>query len=229
MTLFASKTPPDAWQRALGERIAQALALARRAHPAASDGAAPALRSWRVAAAPEPSAPRALAGGQALMQQIFERCLVHYREQLQPRSATRDDDVLAALACFLCACVQAIEGHPVTPERWRAAAQWLSTWVLDGEPQRLADTAAQQRFFERMAVLSAALGEWSVQASRQGDAAMASARLMAAQHLQHELGVAADALLQAWRCAGLIDGNSPSWGRAELPKAPTGRGGARRL
>lgn len=238
MSLFEAHTPPPACQLALGAQIREALARSTRAHAPASDaGAPPPLHAWPVPAAAEPVAPQALAGADAALASLFARCLQYYRTQLRPALAgdtadtATEDDWLAALACFLCACAQSLSGHAVTPERWRAVQQWLAAWVSPPAQADAtgADLTSQQHSVERLATLAAAIGEWSVQASRQGSAAIASARLMAGQHLQGELGLDGAALLAAWRVLGLLPGNAPSWDDAELPKAPTVRVKGQRL
>ncbi len=221
MSILRASTPPPPWQRSLGERLSAALKRSLAAYPAAEDSAAPAPR-WPVPRAAEAHAAQALAGPDGTLAQLFAQCLRLYREQLQ---RTPDDDVLRALACFLCACAQALEGHAVTPERWQRTADWLGLWLLPDEAEATAPIEERQQSFERLATLAVAVGEWSVQASRQGETAMASARLMAAEHLRHELDLDAGLLLRALRWQGLIsaDRNTPSWDDAELPKAPTVR------
>jgi len=138
------------------------------------------------------------------------------------RASEPEDDAGAALACFLAACLQGLQGHAVTPERWQALATWVNDFVDAQAAWQAAPAAEQQDFFERMAILAAAVGEWSVQASRQGAAAIAAARAMATQHLKAQLGLDAADWVHAMRHLQIVAGHAanPSWGDAELPTVP---------
>lgn len=236
---------PSAWQQALGERLAAALARGAGAHPPARDGAAvggdaPMRSHWHVAA--RGSGPSAALEGLARAQAVdavgraragslLARCLQHYREQIRPDDDT--DDAGVALACFLAACVQAQEGRAVTPERWRAVLDWVEAWVADGLDWAGTPPGQQADFFERMASLAVAIGEWSVVASRQGEAAMRSAQMLARSSLRAQLGLDLEALSATLRGLGPAPApqaaGDPSWGDAELPKAPTTRAAGKRL
>ncbi len=224
---------PSAWQQRVGRRLADALTHSLVVDAPRVDAALPvgerSASPWCVAPAAASTGAQALARMQArsareraAVQAIFERCLRHYRQVLRGGTEAQDD-AAAALACCLAAVLQAVDGHAVTPERWRAIQAWLQTWVLEGLGWNAAPLAERQSFFERMAILAVALGEWSVQASRQGTVAVASARVMARRCLAAELGLDADDLLRAMRCMQIVPtpAADPSWGGAELPKAPT--------
>ena len=239
--------PPSAWQQAVGRQLAVALARAGAAHapvhdtalsPEAPDGSPPDARfasRWRISTGPALTSPaiHALArqqaadpAGRAAASALLTRCLAHYRAQIRPDDA--EDDAGVALACFLAACVQAQEGQAVSPARWRAVHAWLEAWVADALDWDAAPALQQQDFFDRMACLAVAIGEWSVVASRQGEVAMRTAQMLARSCLHSQLGVDLDALAAVLRGLPGAAAN-PSWGDAELPKAPTTRASGRRL
>jgi hypothetical protein len=225
MLNIPAQNPPSPWQLQVGQQLAQAVQRSLHSHPSAGDpGAAAAQLAWSVPRAAQAGAPAQLAGHSGVLRPLYEQCLKHYRQTLAPaldasaRQGT-EDDLPGVLACYLLAAVQAIEGHPVTPERWRALRQWLLLEALTGDALRRAPLAQQQAVAERLAVLAAALGEWSVQASRQGQLSLAGA--WARSQLQAELALDADALLKALRWLRLLPAGNPSWDPTELPKAPT--------
>lgn len=214
---------PSTWQETLGRQLAQALTRGLGAQPPARDGApadAEPLRShWRVArqaqgAALSPTL-QALAHqqagdavGRARAGSLLTRCLQHYREQIRPDDEA-EDDAGVALACFLAACVQAQEGRAVTPERWRAVHDWILAWAADGLDWDAVPAGEQAAFFERMASLAVAIGEWSVVASRQGAAAVRSAQMLARSSLQGQLGLEIEALSAVLRALDASAAGSP--------------------
>jgi hypothetical protein len=241
-----SHDTPSAWQQAVGRQLAEALARGAGTHPPARDDAAagdeaPLRSRWLVArrssGTPSP-ALQALArhqapdpAGRAKAGSLLARCLQHYREQIRPDD--EDDDAGVALACFLAACVQAQDGLAVTPERWRAVHDWVEAWVADGLDWEGAPADQRGDFFERMACLAVAIGEWSVVASRQGEAAVRSAQLLARTSLQAQLGLSLETLASVVRGLDAAQprpaAGDPSWGDAELPKAPTSTAAGERL
>lgn len=242
---MTTDTPPSPWQRALGQRLAEALAHGAALHAPVHDQPAterePLRSRWRVARR-APGVPstalqslaRAQANdpaGRARATSLMARCLQHYREQIRPDDD--EDDAGVALACFLAACAQAQDGRAVTPQRWQAVHDWLDAWVADGLDWAGVPRAQQADFFERMASLAVAIGEWSVVASRQGEAAMRSAQMLAASSLRAQLGLALPTVAAALRTLDAAGATSaaadPSWGDAELPKAPTVSAPAKRL
>jgi hypothetical protein len=234
-------TQAPEWQRLWGQAIAQGLALCLDRHPAAqAEGLSDALPPppvWCVPTSPTPRAPAKLAAlhappGAARQQALLlsEQCLAHYRRHLcAALGAAPGDDLGGAAAVFLAAVAQALEGHAVTTARWQALRRWLQEWA---PPQGVAEPhllAQQQEAFERLAALAAALGEWSVQAQRQGAAAQASVQLMARNWLTQELGVQAEALMKALHWVGIVAAVNPSWDGTALPKHRTGQKGGHRL
>lgn len=193
---MSTPASPNPWQAILGRRLAQALAQSRLAHaPLADDREAgpQAATHWRLPARP---IGQCTAGGALQemlgisgppLQALLTRCLQHYRGHLAAGRA--EDDLGLALAAYLGACRQALDHEALTPQRWQAVTQWLQAWVLDELPWDDAPLAQRQDAFERFAVLAVALGEWTVQASRQGRAQQASATAMARKSLDTQLGL----------------------------------------
>ena len=126
---------------------------------------------------------------------LITRCLQHYRGHLAADDA--EDDLGRALAAYLGACRQALDEQPFDTTRWQAVTRWLEAWVIDEMPWDDAPLAQRQDAFERFAVLAVALGEWTVQASRQGKAQQASAVWMARNSLRGQLGLDLPALAAA--------------------------------
>lgn len=229
MTPVAS---PNPWQKTLGQRLAQALQDARLAHAplndTGSEGAGerdvPTTR-WRLPARPLPqrAAEAALCellglGKPGAQGELLKRCLQHYRTQLAPSAA--EDDLGAALAAYLGACRQAFDHEPLSVERWQAVTRWLKAWVLDEVPWADAPLAERQDAFERFATLAVALGEWTVQASRQGQAQQASATWMARNSLHAQLGLDLTALCAVLGRQDLAAAAAnPSAGASELGAA----------
>lgn len=218
---------PNPWQSALGQRLAQALAQSRLAHAPFADtasGAEPdALATrWQLPARPLQQAAAAgalseMLGGAAAHAELLARCLQHYRTQLAADAA--QDDLGVALAAYLGACRQAFDQEPLSPQRWQAVTQWLKAWVIDELPWDDAPLAERQDAFERFAVLAVALGEWTVQASRQGKAQQASATWMASSSLRGQLGLDLPALCAVLRALDVPTAGNPSAQHAELGAA----------
>lgn len=223
MSNSASPTP---WQTALGQRLSQALHESRLAHAPLDDAAAPAgapVTRWTLPPRPAASTTAGPVLGAMLgmsgpaLQALLSRCLQHWRTQLAAEAA--QDDLGAALAAYLGACRQAVDQEALTPERWQAVTHWLQAWVIDALPWDDAPLAQRQDAFERFAVLAVALGEWTVQASRQGAAQQASALFMARSSLQAQLGLNLDTLCRALRALDAATAATPSAGHDELGAA----------
>lgn len=221
MTTSAS---PNPWQSALGRRLAQALEQSRFAHaPLADDAAerdANATR-WRLPSrVAEPVAAAAALNemlGLASQAGLVARCLQHYRNQLAAGRA--EDDLGVALAAYLGACRQAFDHEALTPQRWLSITQWVKAWVIDELPWEDASLLQRQDAFERFAVLTVALGEWTVQASRQGTAQQASATWMARNSLRGQLGLDLPALCALLRQLDGATAANPSAPGAEIGAA----------
>lgn len=221
MNPVASSNP---WLTALSQRLAQAFEQSRLAHAPAADAADADGTRWRLPSrAVEPAAvvgARVALGeilGAAAQDSLLAHCLQHYRSQLAGSSG--NDDLGLALAAYLGACRQAFDQEPLSPQRWQAVTQWLKAWVIDEMPWDDAPLADRQDAFERFAVLAVALGEWTVQASRQGTAQKASATWMARSSLARQLGLDLPALCAVLRNLDGATAANPSALRAELGAA----------
>ncbi|WP_457352015.1 DUF6683 family protein [Roseateles sp. P5_D6] len=199
MTTSAS---PNPWQSALGHRLAQALEQSRFAHAPQADAASElGATRWRLPSrVAEPTGAAAALSemlGTGAQAGLVTHCLQHYRNQLAPGRA--EDDLGVALAAYLGACRQAFDHEALSPQRWQAITQWVKAWVIDELPWDDAPLLQRQDAFERLAVLTVALGEWTVQASRQGSAHQASATWMARNSLARQLGLDLPALCAVLR------------------------------
>jgi hypothetical protein len=215
---------PSPWQSALGRRLAQALEQSRFAHPPLADATSErdlGSTRWRLPSrVAEPGAAAAALRemlGTAVQASLVTHCLQHYRNQLA--SGRAEDDLGAALAAYLGACRQAFDHEALTPQRWQAITQWVKAWVIDELPWEDAPLAQRQDAFERFAVLTVALGEWTVQASRQGSAQQASATWMARNSLRAQLGLDLPALCAALRQLDGATAANPSVAGAEIGAA----------
>lgn len=223
---------PNRWQGALGQRLAQALAESRLAHaPQADDTATVAGTHWRL----PPRDAASNAGNAALLEllgtavaggpeTLLAHCLQHYRRLANDGD---EDDLGRALAAYLGACRQAFDQEALTPQRWQAVVQWLKAWVLDALPWDTVPLTQRQDAFERFAVLAVALGEWTVQASRQGPPAQASATWMARNSLRGQLGLDLPALCAVLRGLDASIAANPSAASIDLGAAASSRLGAK--
>lgn len=212
------------WQAALRDRLAYALVQSRFAHAPLADGSAPVATSWRLpcrAVQGSDAAAQALAemlstGTAAQHRELAQRCLQQYRQM----AADGDqDDLGRALAAYLGACRQAFDHEALSAQRWQAITQWLQAWVIGEIPWADAPLAERQDAFERFATLAVALGEWTVQASRQGTAQQASATWMARNGLRAQLGLDLPALCALLRSLDAGTAGDPSVIHAELGAA----------
>jgi hypothetical protein len=216
---------PQAWQQALGQHLSRALSTARLAHAPQADASGPVATHWQLPprdlaqCGAEPALAELI--GVAATRPLLVQCLSHYRHQLAGNAA--EDDLGLALAAYLGACRQAFDQEPCTPQRWQAVVQWLRAWVLDELPWDDAPLAQRQEAFERFAVLAVALGEWTVQASRQGQATLASATWMARNSLRGQLGVDLPTLCAVLRSLDTATAANPSAAAADLGAAAASR------
>lgn len=223
---------PNAWQQALGQRLSKALSASRLAHAPQGDASAitpgthwelPPRDSAHCDA--EAALVEMLGTAAAAGEPLVAQCLQHFRQQLA--GGAPQDDLGLALAVYLGACRQAFDQEPLTAERCNAVVQWLKAWVLDELPWDDAPLAHRQATFERLAVLAVALGEWTVQASRQGKALVASATWMARNSLRGQLGLDLPVLYAALRGLDASTAVNPSAPGADLGAAATSQPGAK--
>lgn len=221
---MTSSATPNSWQTALGLRLAKALEQSRFAHAPQADGAPErdlGTTRWRLPSrVAEPTTAAAALRemlGTPVQPSLVTRCLQHYRNQLAADRA--EDDLGTALAAYLGACRQALDHEALTPQRWQAITQWVKAWVVDELPWDDVPLAQRQDAFERFAVLTVALGEWTVQASRQGQAQQAAATWMARNSLRSQLGLDLPVLCAALRQLDSATAANPSVVGAEIGAA----------
>lgn len=143
------------------------------------------LAPERLAAA-HPGGPQQQREARAL----YERCLVHYREVVRATQADGGlDDVGAAVACFVAANIQALQGVSVTPamllrleRQLGGVAQLSSAWST-------ATARERQLYFEQMAILAVLIRETSAHAALQGPVAVDNVRRAARGYLRELLGL----------------------------------------
>ncbi len=204
---------PGPWQVEVARALRSAMQDGLRASAPSSDSGAsqPSAHAaeqpapptaWRTARVDIAEVSRRLAPA-ASMAPLYLRCLTHYRDDLRPQDIDQDDAGVA-LACMLAASLQALEAHAVTLSRWSQLTTWVVRHVMPTVDWTRATTAEHQQFFARMALLAVALGEWSLEASKRGSIAQDTARLMARQHLDFELGLDAELLLKSMRWLDVI-------------------------
>ncbi len=207
-TLMPVSGAPEPLQRGVVAQLGAALQSCLKTSAPSSDGGGleadkgPQATPWLAPRVDIAAASRKLSPV-ASQSPLYLRCLVHYRDALRPQDREQDDAGVA-LACMLAASLQALEAHAVTPERWARITLWLQQHVVPGVDWGQAPTSEQQDFFARMALLAVALGEWSLEASKRGATAQATAHIMARQHLQVELGLDHETLLKAMRWLDVI-------------------------
>jgi hypothetical protein len=150
-----------------------------------------------VARARDATAPARMASAQpgssverARTRVAYERCLQTYRTVVRAQDAAlTTDDVGAATAFFVAACLHALHGIDPTPDvltclerQLRATARRSSNWAQ-------ASVAERQYFFEQMAILGVFIGGTWQHAQRQGRAAIANVQRAARGYLWQLLGL----------------------------------------
>lgn len=127
---------------------------------------------------------------------LYERCLLHYRQQVRPEDLPGGvDDLGAALARFVAANFEALNGAQATRgmlarlERQLVAIVRRSpAWPATGIPER-------QAFFEQLALLSVLVTESAAQAIRQGVAALDNVQRAASGYLRQLVGLDPEGLM----------------------------------
>ena len=130
---------------------------------------------------------------------LYERCLARYREQAREQSsASRDDsdgakqihldDAGAALARFVAANLEALQGLYATPPMLQRLGHQLTAVAYASSAWGTASRVDRQAYFEQMAILSVLIHEVSAQAACQGPAAIANVQRAAHGYLQQLLG-----------------------------------------
>lgn len=156
-----------------------------------------------VPAAHEPSAPKRLAATQAAGPRVrreslmlYQRCLRHYREAIQPRVTRlhRDDDLGAAAAYFVLANLAALHGGVPDEALQPVLAAQLARLIERTAAWQRAPLAERQALFEQLALLGVLVNESRVQAQPQGQAAQANLQRAARAYLLQFPGLAPERL-----------------------------------
>ena len=124
------------------------------------------------------------------MQALYQRCLAHYRQQLQQGSA--QDDAGLAAACFVLANLAAVRGlQPDADDLLRVERQLRGHIAPAWQSAPLAE---RQSACEQFAVIGVLVAESTAQARNQGAAAQAAVRQAARGYLAQGLGLDAGRL-----------------------------------
>lgn len=157
------------------------------------------LSPLTVLPAAQPSAPQRLAaahpGGAAARKEalaLYQRCLAHYRQRVQ--GGLPQDDVGAAAAYFVLACVAALQQIDVSPAQLALVERQMRRLLGQHSAWLQADATERQALFEQFAVLGVLVGESQHEARRQGPAARANVQRAARGYLRQWLGLQPDHL-----------------------------------
>jgi hypothetical protein len=154
----------------------------------------------RIERAEQATAPARLAAGQPggdaarqKMQSVYADCLVWYREHMQRYDAT-DDDVGAAMAAFVSACMGAMQGVQSAPGYRPGMDRQLSNVLRRHPLWTRANAAERQTMFERFAILAVFVQGCAVRAVREGPKAVANVRQAGRSYLRELFGIDPDML-----------------------------------
>ena len=124
---------------------------------------------------------------------LYERCLAHYRDAVQPHDPSISvDDVGAAVAHFVAANFKALQGVHPTPEMLLRLERQLVGLVRRSPAWAAASARDRQSYFEQMAILAVLIKESSAQAVAQGPAAIANVQHAARGYLKQLIGLDPD-------------------------------------
>jgi hypothetical protein len=167
-----------------------------------SEGAFPVDQvALTVGRAGSPSAPEFLARSHPAgaprdeARSLYARCLAHYRAVVRPQDqASGLDDVGAAVAHFVAACLRALRGVSATSDMLlRLERQLCGVTQRTGSWPRMA-ARERQFFFEQVAILAVLISETWTLACAQSDTAMANVQRAAARYLRQLFGIDASTL-----------------------------------
>jgi hypothetical protein len=187
----------DALVTDISRRIARALEASPRPGDDAADGPALSVPPSRV-----PLAPARLAAGQPggsagreQAQRLYQSCLDHYRRAVRPQdSALGLDDVGAAAAHFVAACLEALQGTRTSGEGLLRLERQLAQLVRLSPAWAGARARDRQMVFEQMALLAVLIDATRTRAAAEGTAAVENVRRAARGYLQQLLGLDPDVL-----------------------------------
>jgi hypothetical protein len=153
------------------------------------------------------------ARSQALV--LYQRCLLHYRQKVQPRLQTAEvanavndktqDDVGAAAAYFVLANLSAVTGVEPKVQTLPAVERQLRFLLSSTQAWQHTDLAQRQALFEQLALLGVLVNESRLVAQQQGAAAIAHVQQAARGYLQQLLGLDADLLSVSVRGLSAVD------------------------
>jgi hypothetical protein len=147
---------------------------------------------------PAPIAPAALAASlpgaeRMAMQQVYERCLAHYRVSVRPEDTVLGiDDAGAAAAHFVAENLRALRGEAVDRPRMPRLQRQLGALVRATPAWAQGSTGERRLCAEALATLAVFVHEMADQALVQGDAAIENVRRAARGYLLELLGVDPD-------------------------------------
>jgi hypothetical protein len=151
--------------------------------------------------AEQPIAPAQLAavhpGGEAARTQIravYEACLAHYREHVRPQDHALDD-VGAAFATFIAACIDALRGTRTSPASKLQMERQLNALLQSDPVWTRASATERQSIFERFAILAVFVEGCSARAPLEGSKAVAHVRQAARDYLRESFGIDPDVLV----------------------------------
>jgi hypothetical protein len=178
-------------QRTLGAVLRDAAAHATDTQPLLVSPAAKSRGPSTLAAA-HPGGP----SGRAQAQALYQRCLAHYRQAVQPRlrPGLTQDDLGMAAAYFVLSNLGAIDGHEPDAAAMPAVERQLRHLLGGTQAWRGRDLADRQLMFEQLALLGVLINESRIGAARQGEAARANVVQAARGYLKQLLGLDADLL-----------------------------------
>jgi hypothetical protein len=152
-----------------------------------------------VEPAPQPMGPALLAAAhgeaeQPKMRTLYEGCLHHYRGVVGDGPGDRDD-VVAAVAHFVAANMQALHGLTVTPAMLLALHRQLGGVARLSSRWDQASVRERQVFFEKMAIVAVLVDQTWTLAQSLGPTSMANVQRGARNYLRELFGFDPDRLL----------------------------------
>jgi hypothetical protein len=128
---------------------------------------------------------------------LYQRCLRHYRDAIQPRVTQLHggDDLGAAAAYFVLANLAVLHGAEPDEAVHAALAAQLARLIQRTDAWPRAALAQRQTLFEQLALLGVLVNESRLQARTQGAAAQANLERAARAYLLQLLGLDPDLLV----------------------------------
>lgn len=204
--------------RELSQLVHSAMAKTLR-EAAATDSPVPRLRTPRAQPLTQNAPPgpgvRALAAmhpGEAAArrdaQQLYTRCLQHYRRHVQPQlegGVQAQDDLGIAAAFFVLANLGACQGVEPDVAALPAVERQLRSLLAQTTAWRQLGGAERQSLFEQFALLGVLVNESRVAAQKQGEPAQAHVQRAARGYLQQLLGLSPERLSVSVQGLAVLD------------------------